>query len=560
MLAAAAFGAGACEVEYDPIVVLPDTMLENSGMVNVSSITIYQNDVYTVNMTRTEGLSRAASFDVAIDEALIKEYNELNGASLKLMPESCYTIETTELAFPEKAKSTGFPVRFKPSAIVAMAGSAAAAENYVIPIVCTPKDAVNSTDKYLNTMIYFSFEEPTVTVDAPAAMQSLSFIKGVPVERKLELAGTANFTTLETARLTVNASQAMVNEYNAKNGTDYELLPARFYSVDQGTFDIETLSFRYTITFAASEADPDKTFLLPLNVVSSTYKVVQGNMFYVKVNAQEIQLTVSDTDRYAAATTLAHEVDIDVRLNGMLVNDFTVEFTYDPSLVAAYNSAHGKSYKQFDASKVKIEPVALEAGRVKVTAKAVVDMSDEPFESGNEYLLPFVLNKSHLPQGTVMMTDNVVYLRLKRTLYGRWSNLNSGDNNYLSKVAGIDGWQNDNYMRSTTLPSDTNIGGVAFPYKNCYYTWSTGYHWRICDENYNGDPKKRKVQMVSKVCQYSDESYQMAQMIDRGSYFDMETGRVFFDVQYYWNDDDKASGRLQTVKCYMVSPLTVSEF
>ena len=47
MLAAAAFGAGACEVEYEPIVVLPDATLENSGMVNVPSITIYQNDVYT---------------------------------------------------------------------------------------------------------------------------------------------------------------------------------------------------------------------------------------------------------------------------------------------------------------------------------------------------------------------------------------------------------------------------------------------------------------------------------------------------------------------------------
>ena len=54
MLAAAAFGAGACEVEYEPIVVLPDATLENSGMVNVPSITIYQNDVYTVNMVRTE--------------------------------------------------------------------------------------------------------------------------------------------------------------------------------------------------------------------------------------------------------------------------------------------------------------------------------------------------------------------------------------------------------------------------------------------------------------------------------------------------------------------------
>ena len=312
------------------------------------------------------------------------------------------------------------------------------------------------------------------------------------MEQKLELTGTANFTTLETAELTVDATQAMVDDYNAKNGTDYELLPARFYTVDRGTFDIETLSFRYEIAFAASEADPDKTFLLPLSIASSAYKVVQGNMFYAKVNAQEIQLTVSDTDRYAAATTLSYEADIDVRLNGMLMDDIDVEFTYEPSLVAAYNSAHGKSYERFDPSKVKIDPVTLEAGRVKVTATAVADMSAEPFESGKEYLLPFVLNTSKLPQGTLMMSDDVVYLRLKRTLCGRWSNLNTSDNNYLSRVSGIDGWVNDNWMRSTTLPSGTNVDGVAFPYVNCYYTWDRGFHWRICDESYDGDPKSAR--------------------------------------------------------------------
>lgn len=560
MLAAAAFGAGACEVEYDPIVILPDVMLENSGAVAVPSITIYENDVYTVNMTRTEGLSRAAAFDIKIDRTLIDEYNDLNGTSLELMPESYYTIEATEIAFPEKTKEVGFPVRFKPSAIVAMAGSAAAAKNYVIPIVCTPKDEVNSEEKYLNTLVYFSFDEPTVTVEAPAALQALSFIKGVPVERKLELKGSANFTTLETARLTVNASESMVADYNAKNGTDYELLPARFYSIDRGVFDIETLEFLYNITFSASEADPDKTFLLPLSIGSSTYTVVQGNMFYVKVTAQEIQLTVSETDRYAAATTLAYQADIDVRLNGMLMEDVPVEFAYDPSLVAAYNSSRGKNYKTFDASKVKIEPVKIEAGRVKATAAAVVDMSAEAFESGNEYLLPFVLNTANLPQGTVLMSDHVVYLRLKRTLCGRWSNLNTSDNNYLYKVAGIDGWENDNWMRSTTLPSDTNVNGVAFPYKNCYYTWDRGFHWRICDENYNGDPKKRVVQMFSRASGYSAEQDQLAAMIDHGSYFDMETGRVFFDVQYYYNDSDKASGKLTKVKCYLISPLTVDEF
>ena len=36
--------------------------------------------------------------------------------------------------------------------------------------------------------------------------------------------------------------------------------------------------------------------------------------------------------------------------------------------------------------------------------------------------------------------------------------------------------------------------------------------------------------------------------MDHGSYFDMETGTVFFDFQYYWNDDDKSQDKRQTIK------------
>lgn len=57
-----------------------------------------------------------------------------------------------------------------------------------------------------------------------------------------------------------------------------------------------------------------------------------------------------------------------------------------------------------------------------------------------------------------------------------------------------------------------------------------------------------------------NEAQQVAQTMDYGSYFDMETGTVFFDFQYYWNDDDKNQDKRQTIQCYLESPLTVAEF
>ena len=140
MLAALALPFSGCDVEYDPIVILPDVVLEDSGMTTVPTVSIYQNDAYTVTLTRTEGLSKAAEFDIVIDQTLLDDYNELNGASFGMMPVSGYTMGAASVIFPEKAKTATFTIQFKPEAIVTAAGSPRQAENYVIPFACVPSE------------------------------------------------------------------------------------------------------------------------------------------------------------------------------------------------------------------------------------------------------------------------------------------------------------------------------------------------------------------------------------------------------------------------------------
>lgn len=557
-LAALALPFSGCDVEYDPIVVLPDVALEDSGMTTVPTVSIYQNDAYTVTLARTEGLSKAAEFDILVDPTLIDDYNELNGASFEQMPASGYTIGVASVSFAEKAKTATFTIQFKPGAIVAAAGSPRRAENYVIPFACVPKTTVNSEAQRLSALVRFSFSEPTVTVDAPVDPEELTFIYGVPVPRKLELSCRANFTTLQPSKLAFAATQQMVDAYNDANQTACKLLPAGCYSIDAGTFDAEALTLLYGITVDASALDPDHVYLLPLKLAGNDYTVVQDNVYYLKVSIQEIQFTVNNTDRYEAATRLAHSIRLDVVLNGALAEDVPVEFAYDPSKVAAYNASKGKSYEPVPAAKVALTPAMMTAGTIRAAATVSVDMADIAFDDGKEYVLPFVLDKTKLPQGSIMMSDDVVYVRLKRTLYGSWSNRSSSDD--LQKTA-TPGWSNSNWMKATTKQSTTNVDGKAYPYVNCYYSWSTGYHWYVAwDEVYNGEPTKRAVHVFSKVTSGYNEGQQVAQTMDYGSYFDMETGTVFFDFQYYWNDDDKNQDKRQTIKCYLESPLTVDEF
>jgi hypothetical protein len=45
------------------------------------------------------------------------------------------------------------------------------------------------------------------------------------------------------------------------------------------------------------------------------------------------------------------------------------------------------------------------------------------------------------------------------------------------------------------------------------------------------------------------------------SYFDMTEGKVWFNFQYHYNQDDIDAGKIMSIKTYLESPLTpVEEF
>lgn len=152
--------------------------------------------------------------------------------------------------------------------------------------------------------------------------------------------------------------------------------------------------------------------------------------------------------------------------------------------------------------------------------------------------------------------------------------LSSGNaNNYTQKLNEIDNtkypWSNSNYMAGITrstleLQSGMyEVFGVQYPYMNDYYVWGRGYQWRVnWDEHFNGDPNKLVVKAWSCVTTGLSQEEQVQNSLDNdhGCYLDLEEGLVYFDFQYYWSNDDKASGAFQTIKCYLAGGLTPEEF
>lgn len=574
--AVAVFALYSCDAELDPIVVYPDVELANTGMQTVNTITIYDTDEYELRLARTEGLSKAAEFDLVINEALINEYNEANGYNLKLMPESLYSLEHTKIAFDPADKDTVVMLNLKPAATLANAGSVAAAEEYAIPISLVPTagSTISSKEDALEVMVKFAYSEPIVTIDGSANAQKLTFISGANVTRKLEVTGTVNFTTIDVKKISFEPNQAAVDAYNAANGTSHELLAEEYYTISTGVYDAETSSLTFDLAINASKADPSKTYLLPVVAKCDAYTLRQEVMYYVVIDLQEVFMTVANTDRYVSAVKNNYQIPIEVSINGAIGQDTPIEFIYDESLIAGYNSKKGKTYKAFDSSRITCAPANIAGDATKTTATISVNMKDIAFDNGDEFVLPFRLDKSKLMDGTKMASDDVVYVRLKRTLYGKWGNIQPGNaNNYTQKLSSVDDtkypWKNSNYMAGVTKPTKATqegmflVNGVEYPYMNDYYVWGRGYQWRVNWGEYrNGDPNKVVVKAWSCVCSgfSTEQAAQNSLDNDQGSFLDLETGLVYFDFHYYWSADDQAKDARQTIKCYLAGGLTPEEF
>ena len=467
--AVAVFSLFSCEAELDPIVVYPDVKLSNTGMQTVNTITIYDTDEYKLSLARTEGLSKAAEFDLVINEALLNEYNETNGFNLKLMPESLYSLEHTKIAFDVADKDTVVMLNLKPAATLANAGSVAAAEEYAIPIQLVPTtgSTISSKADALQVMVKFAYEEPIVTINGSANAQKLTFISGANVTRKLEVTGSVNFNTLDVNKISFEPSQAAVDTYNAEHGTSHELLAKEYYTISKGVYDAETNGLTFDLAINASKADPSKTYLLPVVAKCDAYTLRQEVLYYVVVDLQEVIMTVANTDRYVSAVKNNYQIPVEVSINGAVGQDMPIEFIYDESLIAGYNSKKGKTYKAFDASRITCAPANIAGDATKTTATITVNMKDIAFDNGDEFVLPFRLDKSKLMEGTKMASDEVVYVRLKRTLYGTWGNANLNDaNKYTQKLNSVDNnkhvWSNNNYMCGPHNAREEGMGAPSF--------------------------------------------------------------------------------------------------
>ena len=590
MMMALPYAMCSCDVEYDPIVIYPDVTLENSGLSAVRTVTCYAQDIYTVNMVRTEGLSRDAEFDLVIDSMLIEEYNELNQANYQQLPESYYSIDVDKISFEKSVKTASFDVEYFPEKILGMAGSVKQAEQYVIPIRCVPQTAVNSEDKSLNVIIRFTFDEPVITTEFTSEPTAMSFVSVAEAPVKTTLRATTNFNQIELDGISYESLQSDVDSYNAEHATSYVLMPESVYSFGDLVFEVQEEAGELTqeLSVMCSHLDPEQVYLLPLRLKSDSYTVRQDLIGYVVATVTELQIVFNHDMKADVKNCVTNKVESfsqNVSMNAPLDVDNPLVVTYDPAEVEAYNQVNGTSYKALDASKIQIEEVAIPAGETRATVTFSVDMTDVEFESGF-YLVPLTIDKSKLAVAPEEMSETVYYL-FRRSLVGLWQNYwMSGNNAYPqndSNNGGAD-WMESAGWRAETfdvayIQSELNANMVdrSFDGKFRYMNPASGngfwWGWYWCvnwDESYKGDPNKKPVEFYRNCYmnnfpndgRFGDNMSKFEGVVRQDSYYDLETGILYLDACFYsdytkianYNPNDEKGSGGEIVHTRLVGP------
>ena len=500
-----------------PIVINPDPVFDQTGLYEVNTISIYDDQETVITVSRVYGLSKEVELTIGINEALLEEYNSLNGTEFELMPTQYYSLPAS-ITFASQSKTVELPIVFHPKSLAENVGLDKA-NNYAIPVsVVSSSVELDEEAASTDVIILPNIVDPELTVIIPETNSQLSFIKGVALSQTVTLTSDVNFTTVDPAKVTYKADPASVATYNEAHGTDYALLDAQYYKINPGTLDEENMLWSTDITFTCHNMPDDNTYLLPLVMKSEDYDVSQRSAIYILVKLNILQIWV-DTDG-SAEETKTGKGTITVELNAPINEGQPVAFTVDNTKVEEYNNDNGTSYKTIDPSKIKVTSTEIPAGEQSVEVSYEIDMKDMEYDGEDEYLVPLVLSRDGLYSGTEVL-DDVIYISPYKTLEIPYTKTVWGEPEKSNRVT------KPEIYHSTLRPSK-NAADQQYAI-NYNETWADGLiYFNILDETVEGYPNRRKLG------DFMDRPYDYPNgcdpLTDNGSWIDMETGVIHFNL------------------------------
>lgn len=524
-----------CEFEHPEPTIYPDPIFGQSGRQTFSTNAIYEDYTTEISISRTHGISQEVTLSLAVDEALMDEYNQLYGADFTLLDAAYYSIPET-VTIPATVKEINVPVTIHPSALVEAVGLEKANQT-MLPIYISGSSVLTEESGSLgNILLTPEISKPEISVTIPETDPELSFIPTIPLTQNLTLAAKANFTTLDVSKIAYKPALDKVEEYNAAHGTDYDPLPADTYTILEDVFDSETLEVSSSIIFDCAKIGGTGTYLLPLELTQTgeAYDIVNAGPVYVIIRLTELKISMANG---GLETTLTGKGTVKVNLNAPMSEEQPVNLTYDASKVDDYNSTNGTDYKTLDASKVQVTATAVPAGNTSCEVAYTIDILDLPYDE-DKYLVPLTIDASVLVPGTIVEEPSTVYIEVNKSLAGNyfmetWTSVLTGTQDKSNEMNSLI------FLCSEQGKNPSNGQKYYFNYNK---SWSDGIiFFDISDEPMPGH--ENCVRLIN----FQDRDPAQDPIPANESYLNLVTGEIVIDfiIESYWAPEPTEEGQIK---------------
>jgi hypothetical protein len=207
---------------------------------DLQDVTVYNFGEYHSDVVACKGGygEQGANISFALDNEILIRYNNTNKTQYKLLPSDCYEIPTMEFKMnPDDIRSV-MKIKYFTEKIKALPER----DNYVIPIQMNVSEGIEVDQDKLTILVRPVFREPYIFVQNSASVQEIP-IKASGDTTTHSLMVSLNFPNLSdpyawdiTYKFSVE--QSLLDTYNQQNGTNYKLLPAEAYSLNESEWNI----------------------------------------------------------------------------------------------------------------------------------------------------------------------------------------------------------------------------------------------------------------------------------------------------------------------------------
>lgn len=233
--------------------------------------------------------------------------------------------------------------------------------------------------------------------------------------------------------VTITVVDTLLTAFNVANETSFVALPSdkELYSFSTASlaFAPEDVTLPVDILWDVAKVseymtqNPDKTFCIPVSIVSDDLEINEGRDFFVlhlaksTLTAKQKELAstiIWESDPYQKELRINAELDMAIE-----AFDFTIEFVLDNELVSAYNEASGTAYEVAPEGLVTLgESPVMTAGEEEAiftmnlnTAVLVDDATGKIKRDWEGYVAPVKIKS--LSQPGINVNNDVTYVVVK---------------------------------------------------------------------------------------------------------------------------------------------------